>query len=70
MQWVIEPKTSSHTAANEACVEAGATADNVGFLDSKFKFRKGETSPVLLFGTQAATKFFTAVKCGEYDLTA
>ncbi len=68
MQWVRGPRTSSYTAANEACVEVGRTTEGVAFLDSKFKFREGETSPVLLFGPEAGTDFLNAIKTGKYEL--
>jgi len=69
MEAVTRWRTSSRTAANEACVEAGATTGGVAIRDTKYAYRPGETSPVLAFGREEFCTLLAEIKSARLDLS-
>lgn len=67
MQLIKPFRTSSYTVQNEACVEVGATGNQVVVQDSKYGHR-GEQSPVLGFRTAAFAGLVGRIKTGQLDL--
>ena len=57
-------RTSSYTAANEACVEVAPVPHVIAVRDSK-----NRTGAVLAFGDRAWSAFLGTIKAGDLDLS-
>jgi hypothetical protein len=57
-------RTSTYTAANEACVEVAPVPHTIAVRDSK-----NRTGAVLSFGEHAWSTFVGTIKAGDLDLS-